>query len=126
MKIAMTSVFVPNPVEAHKFYTEILGFKSHTYMPEHYLAIVVSPEEEGGVMLLLEPNQNPIARTYQEAIYKSNLPVIIFSTDNIQAEYERLKALGVVFRKAPVKTDYGIETIFEDTCGNLIQLMQLP
>jgi predicted enzyme related to lactoylglutathione lyase len=125
MKIGLTSVYVHNPLEAHQFYTEVLGFVSKMYMPEAYLAIVASPEEPDGTGLLLEPNNNPIAKTYQEALYSAGLPPIVFAVDDIHKEYERLKALGVAFRKEPTKTDWGIETLLEDTCGNLIQLHQL-
>lgn len=125
MKIALTGVFVNNPDEAFTFYTEVLGFIKKLYISEAHLAIVASPEEPEGTGLLLEPNDNPIAKTYQEGLYKSGLPVIVFSVEDIQKEFERLKTLGVVFRKEPTKTDAGIETIFEDNCGNLIQLYQL-
>ncbi len=124
MKIKLTSVFVHDPIEAFTFYTEVLGFQKQLFMPEAYLAIVVSPEDPEGTALMLEPNQHPVAKTYQEAIYNENMPVIVFGVQDIHAEYERLKALGVVFRKEPTQTDYGIETIFEDTCGNLIQMLQ--
>jgi len=124
MKIKLTSVFVNDPNKAFKFYTEVLGFVKKLYIPEAYLAIVVSPEEPNGTGLLLEPNGNPIAKTYQEALYKAGLPPIVFGVEDIQKEYERLKKLGVVFRKEPTKTEYGTETVFEDTCGNLIQLHQ--
>ena len=122
MKIALTSVFVHNPIEAFKFYTEVLGFTSKMYMPEANLAIVASPEDPDGTSLLLEPNDNPIAKTYQEGIYKAGLPVIVFSADDIQKEYEKLRDRGVVFRKEPTKTEWGTEAIFEDGCGNLIQI----
>ena len=122
MKIALTSVFVHDPIEAFKFYTEVLGFTSKMYMPEANLAIVASPADPDGTGLLLEPNDNPIAKTYQQAIYKAGIPVIVFSADDIQLEYERLKERGVIFKKAPTKTEWGTEAIFEDTCGNLIQI----
>jgi predicted enzyme related to lactoylglutathione lyase len=125
MKIALTSVPVNNPIEAFTFYTEVLGFVKRLYMPEAYLAIVASPEDPDGTGLLLEPNNNPIAKTFQEGVYQAGLPIIVFGTAHIHQEYERLKALGVVFRKQPTKTDWGIEAIFEDTCGNLIQLAQV-
>lgn len=125
MKIGLVSVFVHNPLEAHQFYTEKLGFISKMYMPEAYLAIVASPEEPESTGILLEPNNNPIASTYQKALYDSNLPCITFTATDIQQMYEDLKAKGVVFRKAPTKTDWGVEAIFEDTCGNFIQLVQL-
>lgn len=124
MKIKLTSVFVDDPNKAFKFYTEVLGFVEKLYMPEAYLAIVVSPEEREGTALLLEPNSNPTAKAYQEGVYKAGLPVIVFGVDDIHKEYERLKKLGVVFRKEPATTEWGTETVFEDTCGNLIQLHQ--
>jgi predicted enzyme related to lactoylglutathione lyase len=125
MKIGMTSVFVPDPIKAYKFYTEVLGFAKKLYMPEHWLAIVSSPEDPSGTSLMLEPNHNPIAKNFQEGLYKSGIPCIVFSADDIQKEYERLKDKGVVFKNPPKKTDYGIEAIFEDTFGNLIQLIQV-
>jgi hypothetical protein len=67
---------------------------------------------------------NPIARTYQEAMYNTGLPVIVFGVEDIQKGYEGMKKRGVAFRKEPTKTEYGIEAVFEDTCGNLIQLYQ--
>ena len=124
MKIMLTSVPVNNPIDAFMFYTEVLGFVKRLYIPEAVLAIVASPEEPDGTGLLLEPNNNPISKTFQEAVYQAGLPIIVFGTADIQQEYSRLRALGVVFRTEPTKTDWGIEAIFEDTCGNLIQLAQ--
>lgn len=124
MKILLTSVFVNDPIEAFKFYTETLGFVEKMFIPDASLAIVASPEDENGTQLLLEPNGNPIAKAYQEGIYKIGLPVIVFGVDDIQEEYERLKNLGVVFKKEPTKTEWGIEAIFDDTCGNWIQIFQ--
>ena len=125
MKISLTSIFVNDPSTAHTFYTEMLGFISRLYMPEANLAIVASPEEPEGTGLLLEPNDNPIAKTYQEALYKTGLPVIVFGVSDINNEYDRLKQLGVVFKKTPTRTDWGIEAVFDDTCGNFIQLAQM-
>lgn len=124
MKIKMTGVFVHDPVKAFKFYTEILGFKELLFMPEAQLAIVVSPEDEKGTSLLLEPNQNPIALQYQKGIYDSNLPVIVFGSDDVKSEYKRLKELGVKFVQEPVTNEWGTTAIFDDTCGNLIQIHQ--
>lgn len=124
MKIAMTSLFVNDPLEAFKFYTEKLGFVEKMYMPEHYLAIVVSPEDPDGTGLLLEPNANLGAREFQKGIYDAGLPVIVFGVPDVQAEYERLKGRGVVFKKGPTKTDWGIDAVFDDTCGNYIQIAQ--
>lgn len=125
MKIALTSVSVNNPLEAFKFYTEKLGFIERLYVPEAYLAIVVSPEQPDGTGLLLEPRGNMGSKEFFDGIYNAKMPVIIFSVDNINQEYEKLKGLGVQFIKAPTKADWGIEAIFDDTCGNYIQLAQM-
>lgn len=124
MKIALTSVYVDSVDKAFTFYTNVLGFLPCMYIPEANLAIVVSPEEPDGTGLLLEPNDNPIAKTYQEALYATGLPAIVFGVTHAQAEYERLTTLGVVFRGEPTHTEGGILALFEDTCGNLIQLHQ--
>ena len=124
MNIALTSIPVNDPIAAFRFYTEILGFKEKLYMPEMVLAIVVSADDPNGTALLLEPNNNPISKPFQEAVYAKNLPIIVLGTKDIQADYERLKDLGVVFRGEPKKTDWGTQVVFEDTCGNLIQLHQ--
>ena len=125
MKILLTSVFVDDPARAFRFYTEVLGFVEKMYVPEAALAIVASPDEPDGTGLLLEPNDNPIARTYQEALYNAGLPAIVFGAEDIQKEYERLTGLGVVFRSEPTPTDWGTQALFEDTCGNLIQLHEV-
>ncbi len=124
MKIALTSVFVNDPLEAFRFYTEKLGFVEKMYMPEHYLAIVASPEDPDGTSLLLEPNMNLGAKEFQKGIYDAGLPIIVFGVPDVQAEYERLRDRGVVFKKEPTKTDWGIEAVFDDTCGNYIQIAQ--
>lgn len=124
MKINLTSVFVNNPIEAFSVYTEKLGFIKRMYMPEAWLAIVASPEEPEGTGLMLEPNTNPIARTYQEGLYQSGIPAMVFSVPDLQAEYERLKGLGIVFKQEPTKVDWGIQSVFDDTCGNFIMLIQ--
>ena len=124
MKIGMTSVFVNSPADAFKFYTETLGFAEVMYLPEMNLAIVASPLDINGTALLLEPNDNPIAKTYQEELYKAGIPVIVFSTENIRDEYERLKKLGVVFKMDPTETEWGIQAVFDDNSGNWITLHQ--
>jgi len=125
MKIALASVIVNNSVDAFKFYTEVLGFTEKLFIPDAQIAVVVSPEQPEGAALLLEPNDNPIAKTFHEAVYKSGLPLIVFGTHDIYRDYERFKKSGVVFRKEPTKTEWGTVTIFEDTCGILIQLHQV-
>lgn len=124
MKIGMTSVFVHDPVSAFHFYTEVLGFTEKLFKPKQWLAIVVSPEDPGGTSLMLEPNHNAIAKRYQQGLYKAGIPAIVFNTEDIHREYERLLSLGVRFRKEPVKTKDGIEALFEDGFGNIIQLYQ--
>ena len=120
----MTGVFVESPKEAFRFYTEVLGFVEKMFEPEAEIAIVVSPEDPDGTQLLLEPNGNPIAKTYQEGLYKAGIPVIVFGVEDIQETYERLKKAGVAFKKEPTTTEWGIQAIFDDTCGNWILLHQ--
>jgi predicted enzyme related to lactoylglutathione lyase len=122
MKIKMTSVHVNDPIAAFKFYTEVLGFQETLYMPEAMLAIVHAPGQD--VALLLEPSDNPIARDYKDGLYKSGLPVIVMGVANVQAEHERLTAKGVKFSQAPKTDEYGTTAVFDDTCGNYVQLHQ--
>jgi predicted enzyme related to lactoylglutathione lyase len=124
MKIAMTSISVKDPIEAFMFYTQKLGFKERVFMPEMKLAIVVSPEDEDGTTLLLEPRGNLGSDIFFDGIYNAGLPVIILGTDDVEAEFERLKDKGVVFKQAPTKTEWGTQAIFDDTCGNFIQIHQ--
>jgi predicted enzyme related to lactoylglutathione lyase len=125
MKIRLTRIYVEDTFKAFNFYTQVLGFMQRYYLPDGNLAIVASPEEANGAGLLLEPNGNPIASTYQKALYDAKIAVIIFSVTNMEEEVDRLKSKGVVFTKEPTQTDWGTEAVFDDTCGNLIQLLQL-
>ena len=124
MKIKLASVFVDDQAKAQKFYTEVLGFVTKTDLPvgEFRFLTVVSPEEPNGTELLLEPNDNPVAKTYQKAIFEQGIPLTAFAVDDVQKEYERMKALGVVFTMEPTKTEGRTLAIFNDTCGNLIQI----
>ncbi|MDX2443349.1 MAG: VOC family protein [Bacteroidales bacterium] len=124
MKIGLTSVYVNNTEDAFRFYTEILGFIEILHMPESNLAIVASPQDPKGTSLLLEPNDSSFARKYQEKLYNSKLPTIVFTSDNIHKEYERLVDKGVDFIKKPTETEWGILAIFDDSCGNFVQLHQ--
>ena len=124
MEIATTSISVNDPIEAFMFYTQKLGFKEKLYMPEMKLAIVVSPEDEDGTSLLLEPRGNLGSDIFFDGIYNAGMPVIIFGVDDVEAEFERLKDKGVVFKQAPTKTEWGTQAIFDDTCGNFIQIHQ--
>lgn len=124
MKIALTSVIVDDPIKAFRFYTEKLGFLEKMYMPEAQFAMVVSPEEPDGTALLLEPNGNPVSKNFQEGVYALGLPILVLGVEDCRKEYERLMSRGVNFRQEPVKADWGTTAIFEDTCGNLIQIHQ--
>jgi catechol 2,3-dioxygenase-like lactoylglutathione lyase family enzyme len=125
MRIDLTSVFVDNQEKALKFYTEVLGFEKKVHIPEIYWITVVSPEESEGTQLVLEPNANPAALAYQKAIFEQGIPATSFAVDNIQEEYERMIKLGVVFKMKPTKSVGAIVAVFDDTCGNLIQLHQI-
>ena len=96
MKIGLTSVFVHDPIAAFKFYTEVLGFVKRMYMPEAWIAIVVSPEEPDGTGLLLEPNHNAIAKTYQKGLYKAGIPVIVFSVAIFRQNMNGSKGEGCI------------------------------
>jgi predicted enzyme related to lactoylglutathione lyase len=124
VQIKMTSVFVDDPSEAFRFYTEVLGFQELMFIPEAYIAIVVSPEQPHGTALLLEPADDEIARPYRSKLWEKDMPCMIFGTDDIHADYARLTERGVVFRGEPETSEYGTSAVFEDTFGNLIQLHQ--
>ena len=127
MKIKLTSVFVNDQEKALRFYTEKLGFvkKQDIKAGNYRWLTVVSPEEQNGAQLVLEPNVNPTARTYQESIKKQGITATMFFVDNIQKEYERLKGLGVNFTMPPTRTPGSTIARLDDTCGNLIQITQL-
>lgn len=124
MRIALTSIFVDDPVAAHKFYTEVLGFKSKEFMPEAQLAVVVSSADPDGTALLLEPRGDSFAKEYQEQVFKNGLPIIVFGVDDLEGEIERLKKEGVTFRDDLTKKEWGLENLFEDSFGNLIMLQE--
>jgi catechol 2,3-dioxygenase-like lactoylglutathione lyase family enzyme len=127
MKIKLTSVIVDDQGKALKFYTEILGFVKKTDIPagEARWLTVVSPEGPHDIELLLEPNSNPAAKTFQEALFTRGIPLTAFAAEDIQEEYKRLKQKGVTFRMEPTKAGPVTLAVFEDTCGNLIQLYQV-
>jgi predicted enzyme related to lactoylglutathione lyase len=127
MKIKLTSVFVDDQGKALKFYTKVLGFvkKSDITAGKFRWLTVVSPEEPNGTQLLLEPNDNLAAKSYQESIFKQGIPAAMFFVDDIQKEYQRLKGIGVRFTMGPTKTPGSTIAVFDDTSGNLIQLTQL-
>ena len=127
MKIKLTSVLVEDQDKALKFYTEVLGFVKKRDVPvgQFKFLTVVSPEEPDGTELLLEPNENPAAKTFQKAIFEQGIPLTAFAVEDIQKEYERMKKLGVVFTQEPTKMGPVTQAVFDDTCGNLIQIYQV-
>jgi uncharacterized protein YndB with AHSA1/START domain/predicted enzyme related to lactoylglutathione lyase len=127
MRIDLSSVLVDNQDKALKFYTEVLGFVKKLDIPmgEFRWLTVVSPEAPDGTQLVLEPNANPAAKTFQEAMFKQGIPLTSLGAADVGKEYERMTKLGVVFKQPPTKAGPVTITVFEDTCGNLIQLHQV-
>lgn len=127
MKIKLSSIFVDDQAKALRFYTEVLGFVKKVDIPvgEARWLTVVSPEEPGGTELVLEPNGNPVALTYQKGIFEQGIPITAFEVSDIHVEYERLKKLGVVFSMDPTNAGAVMVAVFEDTCGNLLQIYQM-
>ncbi len=126
MKINLTSVMVDDQNKALKFYTEILGFIKKTELPagKFKWLTVISPDGPDDIELLLEPNDNPAARTYQKALFEQGIPFTSFAVDDMKKEYERLQKLGVAFTTEPTKMGPVTVAVFNDTCGNLIQIAQ--
>jgi len=127
MKIKLSSVFVDDQEKALLFYTNILGFVKKNDMPagQFRWLTVVSPDGPEDMELLLEPNDNPAAKEYQGALFEQGIPMNAFTVDDVEEEYKRLRALGVVFRSEPVKMEPTTIAMFEDTCGNIIQIYQV-
>jgi 4-hydroxyphenylpyruvate dioxygenase and related hemolysins len=128
MKIKLSSIMVENQAAALEFYTEVLGFRKSKDIPvggEFRWLTVVSPEGYPDVELVLEPNVNPAAKTFQEAMFKQGIPLTAFEVDDIEAEAKRLKQSGVKFTMDPIQQGPVKLAIFSDTCGNLIQMYQL-
>jgi predicted enzyme related to lactoylglutathione lyase len=127
MKIKLTSVYVDDQEKALRFYTDVLGFvkkADFTQGPFRWLT-VASREEPDGAQLQLALNDNPAAKTYQQAIFQQGQPAAMFYTDDVQADYERIKGSGGEFTMPPTKVTGSTITMLKDTCGNLIQLTQL-
>ena len=126
MRITHTGVFVSDQDEALRFYTETLGFVKKQDVPagEFKWLTVVSPDDPDGTELLLEPNENPVAQAYQKGLFDQGIPATSFSVTDIHAEHEKLKSLGVTFSMDPTEMGSVTIAVFDDTCGNLIQIMQ--
>jgi catechol 2,3-dioxygenase-like lactoylglutathione lyase family enzyme len=126
MRIVVTSVFVDNQSKALAFYTDVLGFevKNDIPMGEHRWLTVVSPADPDGTELLLEPAGHPAVGPFRDALVSDGIPFTSFGVEDIQAEYERLKGLGVRFVQEPVQMGPVTTAVLDDTCGNLIQIAQ--
>jgi catechol 2,3-dioxygenase-like lactoylglutathione lyase family enzyme len=126
MRIKLTSVMVEDQDKALTFYTDVLGFKKKHEIPvgQYRWITVVSPEGPGDVELTLEPNANPAAKTFQEAMFAQSIPLAAFEVGDIAAEYARLRAAGVAFTLEPTPMGPVTIAVFSDTCGNLIQIYQ--
>jgi len=126
MRINFSSVMVDDQEKALKFYTEVLGFvkKADITMGEFRWLTVISPEGPEGIELVLDPMGFPPARSYQKALFDAGMPHTVFFTNDIQNEYKRLSELGVKFRGEPNNMGSVTAVLFEDTCGNLINLAQ--
>jgi predicted enzyme related to lactoylglutathione lyase len=121
----MCNIHVQDPAAAHTFYTQTLGFETLMAMPEHNIFIVKDPgAAAGSVGLLLEPSDNPIGASYMNALHDAGIPAIVFGVPDVQAEYDRLVAAGVAFRGGPSEDPSGISAVFDDGCGNFVQLHQ--
>jgi catechol 2,3-dioxygenase-like lactoylglutathione lyase family enzyme len=126
MRIVVTSVFVNDQAKALRFYTDILGFEKKTDIPmgKHRWLTVTSPGEADGVELLLEPSDHPAAKPFQEALVRDGIPFTSFAVDDVESEHRRLVDLGVTFTQPPTKYGEVTTAVFDDTCGNLIQIAQ--
>jgi predicted enzyme related to lactoylglutathione lyase len=127
MKIKLTSVYVDEQEKALRFYTDVLGFakkSDFTNGPYRWLT-VASAEDLNGTELQLAPNDNPAAKAYQEAIFKQGQPAIMFHSDDVKGDYERIKARGGEFTMPPTDVTGSTIAQLNDTCGNLLQITQL-
>ena len=126
MKIVITSVLVDDQEKALRFYRDILGFQKKTDVPmgEYRWLTVVAPGDTNGVELLLEPDHHPAAGPFKKALVQDGIPFTSFGVEDIQAEYDRLCKAGVHFTQPPVEMGPVTTAVFDDTCGNLIQIAQ--
>ena len=127
MKIALTSLFVDDQRAALAFYTDVLGFTKRHDIPlgDDFWLTVVSPEAPDGPELLLEPSGHPAVKPYRDALAEDGIPLAQFSVADIQAEHARLTGKGVVFTQPPTDIGTAVVAVFDDTCGNLIQLIEM-
>jgi catechol 2,3-dioxygenase-like lactoylglutathione lyase family enzyme len=126
MRIKLTSLMVDDQDKALEFYTGVLGFRKKHEIPvgEYRWITVVSPEGPDDIELSLEPNANPAAKAFQEAMFAQKIPLAAFETADLAGDFERLKARNVAFTREPTAAGPVTIAVFSDTCGNLIQLYQ--
>ncbi|HET7494041.1 MAG TPA: VOC family protein [Candidatus Limnocylindrales bacterium] len=126
MKIVVTSVLVDDQEKAVRFYTDVLGFQKKEDIPmgEARWLTVVSPQDRDGTELLLEPDQHPAARPFKAALVEDGIPYTSFGVDDVRAEFDRMRDLGVQFTQEPLDLGTVTTAVFDDTCGNLIQIAQ--
>ena len=126
MRITVTSVLVDDQEKALRFYTDVLGFQKKADIPlgpARWLT-VVSPNDPDGTELLLEPDEHPAARPFKDALVADGIPFTSFGVDDVRGEFDRLKGLGVRFTQEPTEMGPVTTAVFDDTCGNLIQIAQ--
>ena len=127
-RIYITSVLVDDQEKALNFYTEVLGFVKKTEVPMgdgvRWLTLV-SPQDPDGPELLLEPDGHPAVKPFKQALQEDGIPFTSFAVEDVDAEYERLSALGVQFTQKPMSMGPATTAVFDDTCGNLIQLAMM-
>jgi catechol 2,3-dioxygenase-like lactoylglutathione lyase family enzyme len=126
MRINIASVLVDDQEKALRFYTDVLGFvkKTEIDLGEARWLTVVSPDNPDGTELLLEPDAHPAAKPFKEALVNDGIPFTSFAVDDVKAETERLRKLGVRFTQEPLEMGPVTTAVFDDTCGNLIQIAQ--
>ena len=127
LKIYVTSVFVDDQAKAHDFYTSKLGFlvKNDIPMGEHRWLTLVSSDQPEGTELLLEPSEHPAVGPYKSALVTDGIPAASFQVDDLDAEHQRLEELGVEFTQVPIDAGPVKMAVLDDTCGNLIQLIEM-
>src|SRR5262245_44455403 len=127
MRIVVTSVLVDDQDKALRFYTDVLGFVKKTEVPlgVHRWLTVVSPDDPDGVELVLEPDDYRVAKQFKQALVEDGIPFTSFAVKDVNEEYQRLVAAGVRFTQPPVEMGPVISAVFDDTCGNLIQMAQM-
>ncbi|MFF8614167.1 VOC family protein [Streptomyces sp. NPDC015350] len=125
MRIHISSVFVDDQDKALRFYTDVLGFVKKHEVPlgEDRWLTVVSPEDPDGTELLLEPDGHPAVKPYKTALMTDGIPAASFAVDDVRAEFDRLRGLGVRFTQEPLKMGPVTTAVLDDTCGNLIQIV---